>query len=288
MTRHLRAPEGQAEMVMHETPWREPQWVYSAGFIRHPGLYRYFLHGRDRVRQAERDGISQVAPILVAFRADPAECRARIGKALWRQVHHSQVANNAWRARIKLQSNLDFATIMAIPTGALREIVGVVKSTGEAAVADAAYIATNRDQMRFAVMLARDVTRMGGQVDRRWSIRRLREEHDRLVREWTKRTADPTPWAEPWECKVDGFRFTRLVSHADFAAEGAVMHHCIASYANRAQAGLETAFRIEGRERASVSFTTGHVEIRSYHNRAVSEPCRRAAMKAWAMFKVQS
>ena len=87
---------------------------------------------------------------------------------------------------------------------------------------------------------------------------------------------------------IDGFTFTRLVSAADFTEEGAVMRHCIAGYARDAKAGRETAFRIEGPERASVSFaTSGHVEIRGRLNSKVTEPCRRAAMKAWATFKAE-
>ena len=130
--------------------------------------------------------------------------------------------------------------------------------------------------------------RMGGAADPAWSLRRLREEHDRLAREHARRSADPKPFAVPWRCEIDGFAFTRLVSAADFAEEGAIMRHCIASYARDAKSGRETAFRIEGPERASVSFaTSGHVEIRGRLNARVTEPCRRAAMKAWATFKAE-
>ena len=142
--------------------------------------------------------------------------------------------------------------------------------------------------MREAVVLVRDTIRMGGEANPAWSLRRLREEHDRLSRETARRRADPTPFAEPWRCEIDGFTFTRLVSAADFAEEGAVMRHCIAGYASAAKAGCEIAFRIEGPERASVSFaTSGHVEIRGRLNARVTEPCRRAAMKAWVAFRAE-
>lgn len=266
--------------------WREPQWLHDAGFRKKGDLYRWMMRSAPLIRQAEADGIPQVAPILAAYRLPPAEVRAIIGAGLWRRVHHGDVIDNAWRARIKLTTKLPFATIMDIPRGAFREVAGMVAHRGETAVTVAARIACNRNQMREAVMLVRDTVRMGGEVSPAWSLRRLREEHDRLAREHARRRADPTPFAEPWRCEIDGFTFTRLVSAADFTEEGAVMRHCIAGYARDAKAGRETAFRIEGPERASVSFATrGHVEIRGRLNSKVTEPCRRAAMKAWATFK---
>lgn len=265
--------------------WREPQWLYDTGWHTSGALWLWMRKHGHLIRQTEADGIRQVAPICVAYRQPPAEVRAIIGAGLWRRVHHSDVIDNAWRAKIKLTTKLPFATIMDIPRGAFREVTGMVAHRGETAVAIAARIAGNRNQMREAAALAHDTVRMGGAADPAWSLRRLREEHDRLAREAARRRADPAPFAEPWRRKIDDFTFTRLVSAADFAEEGAIMRHCIAGYARDAKAGRETAFRIDGPERASVSFaTSGHVEIRGRLNSRVTEPCRRAAMKAWAIF----
>lgn len=268
--------------------WREPQWLYDTGWHQSGALWLWMRKHAHLIRQAEADGIRQVAPICVAYRRPPAEVRAIIGGGLWKRVHHSDVIDNAWRAKIKLTTKLPFATIMDIPRGAFREVNGMVSHHGEAAVTIAARMAGNRTQMREAVVLVRDTIRMGGEANPAWSLRRLREEHDRLAREHARRSADPKPFAVPWRCEIDGFAFTRLVSAADFAEEGAIMRHCIASYARDAKSGRETAFRIEGPERASVSFaTSGHVEIRGRLNARVTEPCRRAAMKAWATFKAE-
>jgi len=265
----------------HAVPWHLPRWVHQFG-----GVSYYVCRQADLIRLAEADGIPQVAPILAVFRGRPDDVRARIGKGLWKRVHHSTLEHNVWRAKAKLMTKLDFATIMAVPTGALRETVGQCKASSESAVAVAAHIAKNRNEMREAVMLARDAIRMGGVLNSAWSLRRLREEHDRLARQFARRTSNPTPFADPWEASVEGFHFRRLISEADFITEGWEMHHCIGSYAYRAREGRETAFAITGSERASVSFATGgHVEIKGRYNRAVSTQCRRAAEAMWREFK---
>ena len=271
------------EVLAGVRPWKPPSWV-----LQHfPTVgYRYVMRRIDLVHRAELDGIPQVAPILVVFNGRPDEVRARIGKGLWRRVHHSKLETNVLRARAKLLTKLDFPAIMATPTGALREVVGMCRQSGESAVSVAAHIATNRAEMREAVMLARDVIRMQGTPNPAWSLRRLREEHDRLARELTLRTSSPEPFAEPWSIEVNGYHFRRLISPADFAVEGRQMRHCIAGYAERAKRGDEVAFSITGTERASVSFSRGgHVEIKGRYNRAVTAECRRAADAAWRIFK---
>lgn len=264
-----------------EVKWSAPPWV-SKHFMRH---YRFIMRRSDVIHRAELDGIPHVAPILAAFGGHPAEVRKRIGKGIWREVHRSDLTTNVYRARAKILTTLDFPTIMAVPRGALREIVSQCSASGASAVAVAAHVAANRNEMREAVMLARDSLRMGGTLNAAWSMRRLREEHDRLSRQTARRTASPVPFAEPWEVEVDGFHFRRLISAADFAVEGAEMHHCIASYADMARDGRETAFAITGDERASVSFSSRHVEIKGRYNRAVSARCRRAADEMWCRFK---
>ena len=134
-------------------------------------------------------------------------------------------------------------------------------------------------------MLAHDARRMGAKIDPRWSLRRLREEHDRQALEWARAKSDPTPWAEPWSCEMDGFTFTLLNSADDFSAEGATQRHCVASYARDAKTGRCIVMRIDGKERATVRFG-GHPvrvqEVKARFNARVSEACARACAKVCA------
>lgn len=86
--------------------------------------------------------------------------------------------------------------------------------------------------------------------------------------------------------EIDGYQFTRLISHFDFATEGAVQRHCIGAYAGRAKFGRLVAFKIEGRERATFSsFDTRHIDqIKGFANSKVSKPCHKAADVALKKF----
>jgi len=268
-----------------EGEWRVPYWCHDLGYMRSSQVLRLIKASADIIHRAQMDGIEHVAPILLALRCSPAEARKRVGKAVWRNVHHSDLALNVARANILLRSRIKLADLVEFPKGTLREVLAKAKENSEAAVTHAGIIAKNRPEFREAVMLAQDTMRMGGDINRRWSLRRLREEHDRLAMEWAREKADPTPWAEPWSCEVDGFTFSLLNSRVAFAAEGAVQHHCVASYASDAKAGRYIIMRVEGKERATVRFG-GHParvqEVKGRYNARVSEACLRACEKVCA------
>lgn len=263
--------------------WYLPHWSMSGQWIR---LSRWAMKHRDIIRQAQIDGIEHVAPICVAFGMPPHMVRDRIGKGLWKRVHASKLKHNAHRGHLKLTTRLDFATIMDIPTGALNEAHGMIKRRDEQAFAVAVKMSKTRAELRHILHIAADCQRMGIQINPQWSERRLTEEHDRQARAWARRSASPTPWAEPWSCEVNGYTFTRLVSDADYAEEGQIMRHCVASYASGGRSGRETTFRITGAHRATVSFArNGHIEIKGKFNSPVPATCLVAAKGAWDAFR---
>lgn len=272
-------------LPFQEAAWRVPHWCYDLGYMRSSQVLRLIKMHASVIHRAQLDDIEHVAPILLALRSDPAAARKRVGKAVWRVIPHSPLHVNVARANVLLQSRITIADLIHFPKGALREVPKKIREYGEPAIIVAGIIAKNRTEFREAVMLARDTIRMGGNIDRRWSLRRLREEHDRLAMQWAKLTSDPTPWADPWSCEVDGYRFTFLNSATAFAAEGQTMRHCVASYARHAKAGRYIIMKIEGKERATVRFG-GHPvrvqEVKARFNRAVSDACRRACAKVCA------
>jgi hypothetical protein len=266
-------------------PWKMPHWFTTLGYYKHRQIGNLVKAQLDRIHRAQLDGIENVAPVLVALRCDPAEAKRRVGKSVWRRVHHSPMHRNVTRARIMMKTMIRLPDLVEFPDGALAEVERKAKIYSEAAVILAGRIARNRTEFREAVMLAHDLARMKGTGDPRWSLRRLREEHDRRAMEWAREKADPAPWREPFTTTQDGYTFTMLNSGADFSAEGSVMRHCVASYREDAKQGRYIIMRIEGPERATVRFG-GHPvrvqEVKGRFNAAVSEACRRACAKVCA------
>jgi len=268
-------------------PWKMPRWFTILGYWSNRQIGKMVQSQIDRIHRAQLDGIENVAPILVALRCDPDEAKRRVGKAVWKRVHHSPLGRNVTRARILMRTGIRLPDLIDFPNGALAEVESKAKNYSEAAVIIAGKVSRNRTEFREAVMLAHDLIRMNGTGDPRWSLRRLREEHDRRAMEWAREKADPTPWREPFSTEMDGFTFTMLNSGADFSAEGTVMRHCVASYRADAKARRCMIMRIEGPERATVRFG-GHParvqEVKGRFNAAVSEACRRACAKVLAEF----
>jgi hypothetical protein len=275
----------QPTLEMLADTWRQPRWLTTLGYREHRQIGRLVRSQLGRIHRAQLDGIENVAPILVAMRCDPAEAKKRVGKSVWRRVHHSPLGRNVTRARILMKTSIRLPDLIEFPDGALAEVESKCRNFSEAAVTFAGRIARNRTEFREAVMLAHDAMRMGAEIDARWSLRRLREEHDRRAAQWAREKSDPTPWREPFSTTQDGYTFTMLNSGADFATEGAVMRHCVTSYREDARAGKYIIMKIEGLERATVRFG-GHPvrvqEVKARFNGAVSEPCKRACAKVCA------
>ena len=272
-------------LPFQEGEWRIPSWCYDLGYHRSVQVLRLIKMHAGILHRAQSDGIEHVAPILLALRCDPSEARKRVGKAVWRTVHHSPIHVNVARANVLIRSRIRLPDLVEFPTGALREVLAKAKGTSEAAVTIAGMIARNRTEFRDAVMLAHDTIRMGGTPDPKWSLRRLREEHDRRAMEWAREKSDPTPWGKPFTTKQDGFTFTLLNSGADFALEGLLQRHCVTSYRDDAKRGRCIVMKIEGPERATVRFG-GHPvrvqEVKARFNARVSEACARACAKVCA------
>ena len=272
-----------------EGAWRVPGWCFDLGYTRNSQVLRLIKARASLIARAQMDGIEHVAPVLLALGCSPADAKKRVGKAVWRKVHHSDLSLNVARANVMIRSRIKLADLVEFPNGALREALSNVRKTDEDTVIAAGLIARNRTEFREAVMLAHDTMRMGGTPDPKWSLRRLREEHDRRAMEWARAKSDPTPWSDPWSCEMDGFMFTLLNSAADFSAEGATQRHCVASYSREAKAGKYIVMRIDGPERATVRFG-GHpvrvLEVRGRFNALVSKACAQACDKVCAKYLV--
>lgn len=277
----------QALLPLEDKAFQAPRWCHRMGYATSGQVYNFINKYAGLIVRAQEDGIENVAPILLALRSDPQAARIRVGKGVWKKIHHSDLYLNIARANVLLRSRITLPDLIEFPPGSLREVLAKIRATNETVVIVAGRISKNRTEFREAVMLVKDAIRMGGEPKNTWSLRRLREEHDRRALALALAKSDPTPWYEPWSCEVDGFLFSLLRSHADFAAEGATQRHCVASYARDAKARSCLVMRIEGRERATVRFGGCPIkvqEVRARFNGPVSKACRRACEKICAEY----
>lgn len=274
-------------LALDDTPWTVPAWTDQlAGFNKQTCLW--VSQQYNIIRQAQRDGIEHVAPILVALGCEPAVAKKRVGPASWRHVHHSPLGTNLKRANALLRSNIPLADLIAFPTKALPGVPKAAVRYSTEAVVYAGHVATNTREFREAVMLAHDAAGMGVNLNLKWSLKRLSKEHDRAAMEVARRSASDVPWQEPWSTEVDGFTFTLLRSARDFSAEALMQRHCIASYIGAARQGSCYVMKIEGLERATVRFypvSISVAEVKALYNGEVSHQCYKACVTAGKLFK---
>lgn len=212
-------------------------------------------------------GAANVVPVIAHFRADVPEVRRALGPAGWRAVHHATARVNAARVDL-VRSGLDWGAVLAVPgvwrdlSDALwfrkhRRLSSVALSLAERAVRGrhGSHAApAGLDLHLYALGLAADAERMGVTLNPKWSLARLRREHDEAAERIELRRASARDWARAFAVEVDGLLFERLTSNRAMILEGRAMRHCVGSYANDAAGGFTVVFRVTGAMRATCSF----------------------------------
>lgn len=245
------------------------------------------------VNEAERDGLNHLIPAIVAFGKSPSEVRKETGPATWRRIAHNSRTRNRKILQIAARphqlENLaaNFITLLDFPSGVLPG----VHDPSSLDYAIAARVCERKTFMGLeaAYHTVVDARRMiGDAFNPRWSMARIRREHDRATAERIKTKYSDKPFTDAWSMEVDGFTFTLLITPLDIGLEGASQHHCVGSYASEAQRGKYRVFKIEGAERATLGlwrrgpFDWAVDQVYGPCNQVVSDKCRAAAFKVAA------
>lgn len=270
--------------------WQEPivklpGWVVWFGLSKTAPVVGRVYASAPHWQQAEADGLTNVAPVLVLFNAAPREVRREIGGEAWKRVHHGSLKSNVDLLVLRMVMGWTLEEALQFPANHHRRAKSY-RGVGKSALLTACRLGRGDEDFRAQMIMARDVQRMGGELSPEWGRKRLKREHDALVMANVMRSADSTPWSRPWFHDVGDYSFSLLKSEAELVLEGACQRHCVSSYARAAKAGREVILRIEGAERATCSWRVGdsHIQVKGFANTDVTPACRsaaREARKAW-------
>lgn len=242
------------------------------------------------VNEAERDGLYHLIPAILAQDASPQDIRAKIGRGAWRRVTNNSLSRNLLIMHATRRCRDDaraeaFVRLLDMPSGIMRAI----RSEVEDSAVIAARITPRKRVRDFQQTLdiVNDTRRMmlPSEFNPEWGLARMRREHELATKAIMQNRYSDKSFATDWSFEDGGFSGSLLTSQADVATEGAIQHHCVASYA-RSCAMLEYAvFRIEGKERATVGIRNGHVEqLYGACNAQVSDNCRAFADRLAAKY----
>jgi len=234
------------------------------------------------LKEAERDGLLHLVPMIITFGEPPQIIKRRIGQGNWRRVAANSLTRNCllMKAARRRTPGMDlddtFGRLLDVPSGVMR----CINLCG-----DDEFIAarvTHRkcvDEFMETMHLVRDTMRMlGTRFNPNWSRSRIIEEHNIAVREQNTRFYSPKPFADDWQIERNGFTATLLNSKFEIATEGSLQHHCVSSYASLAKSGDYAVFRTSGKERATIGLqalgATWRVDqVYAACNRSVSPEC---------------
>lgn len=259
--------------------FRMPQWFIAYGLGNYTPLVTMLRSSWEHWAQAEADGLTNLAPIILMFNAPPAQIKRSVGGHVWHQMRTASTKTNVNRMALRLIGGWSLAEAMEWPIGERRH----AKTLADRGTKSALLIAcrhTQRGEKLFDnYRMALDFQRLGGTIDPTWGRKRLKREHDALSMKRAMVSSDPTPWERPWFCDIDDYSFSLLKSETELAIEGLAQRHCCRSYAQACREGREVVFSIMGPERATLSYDLKYLslQVKAAANKPVLPATLRAA-----------
>lgn len=246
------------------------------------------------INEAERDGLYNLIPAIMTYGASPQDIRAKVGRGAWRRVATNSASRNLLLMRAARRCRANgiedaFIRLLDMPSGVLPAIT----SGGDEDEYVAARISPRKRVIAFeqTLHLVRDTRRMmlPTEFNPQWGLARMQREHDLATKTIMQGKYSSKAFAPAWQFADSGFSAELLTTQADIATEGAIQHHCVASYARLAAEGKYAVFRIEGKERATVGVVK-HIVDQVYGacNAQVSEECRAFANKVATRYAAAS
>jgi hypothetical protein len=240
------------------------------------------------INEAERDGLYHLIPAILYYGASPQEIRAKIGRGAWRRVASNSLSRNllimrAARRSYRFKGDA-FVRLIDIPSG----VLPAIREGGDQDEVIAATITPRKRVNEFenTLNIVRDTRRMmANEFNPQWGLARMQREHEGATKLIMQRRYSTKAFAPAWQFAENGFAADLLTSQADIAAEGAIQHHCVASYAHNAAVGQYAVFRINGKERATAGVIGTRVDqVYGACNRQVSDECKAFAQKVAARY----
>lgn len=244
------------------------------------------------VNEAERDGLYHLIPAILHYGTSPQEIRAKIGRGAWRRVASNSLSRNMLIMRAAKRSYRfegdAFIRLLDIPSG----VLPAIREGGDQDEAIAASITSRKRVPEFEVTMniVRDARRMmGDEFNPEWGLARMQREHELATKLIMQRRYSTKAFAPAWQFSENGLSAELLTSQADIAAEGAMQHHCVASYAHNAAAGKYAVFKIDGKERATAGVIGSRVDqVYGACNAQVSDDCKAFAQKVASRYAALS
>lgn len=223
-------------------------------------------------KQVYEDKLYNILPIVAITGMSPAELKKQHGPK-WKVVANNSLHKNKVIAEAMLTGYHYLDEIVDLPTSVLKhwgenrhvlneEVLRFIAHNfkGKWCKGKELYLDLNifRDTQRMA-------ERLGETVNYKWSPRRVREEHDRMVNEINAQKYSPKPFPVFEGMKLPcleykGYIATPLVSAKAIADEGTAMGHCVAGYVDAVREGRYLVYSVtkDGARSSTIGMRRGY------------------------------
>lgn len=239
-------------------------------------LYTLVVENWDLVQETKQDGLKNIIPFVAYFGENPQQLRKRLGKGMWKKVCGNTYSRNILLAQKSLLA--DLGNFVDLPSTVLRttwksDFVYWVARQQSVPLAKAIKAVGKRgSDFRKLYDTVNDCHLMAQAnnlpFSLSWSARRMKEEHDNLVRlEQTLADQRRAEWDKQYAAKLekartvnladrykttnwvkDGAQARLLTTYDEVRQEGVLMHHCVSSYAMQVADGEYLVLHISSNE----------------------------------------
>ena len=206
----------------------------------------------DKLVITKRDGLEHILPYVFSFNKTPQELREKFGKGMWKKMcSFSKTRNKLISNNLRPFSASTVIDVIDIPSTLLKQKFPLLFS--EYATKNLKGAWGDKIKLEYFYPIFNDCVRMfnqeGLKFNMSWSITRVKEEHDRLVKivNARKYSSDKFDWTVDFKHKeftIGDYTVKLLDNARDIADEGTYMKHCVGSYAEYSRKGEYAVFSV--------------------------------------------
>lgn len=202
---------------------------------------------KELLQPVYNDGLHNILPVVNALKKSPQQLKATYGNT-WKAVANNSLSKNkklmsVYRYcdedRLKVVFSSDIpSTLIPLAASLHEEVLLYLKKNFKGSWKD-------KKKMLFEGRLYSDsiqlAEQLGKKVNPKWSPRRMKEEHGKMIQEFNARkySADVFEWTKGMPKRIEhlGYVAALLDSRRAIADEGTAMGHCVAGYAEESANG---------------------------------------------------
>lgn len=218
---------------------------------------------KDELRQAMRDGLTHITPIMMYYQRTPKKLKQVLGKSAWKSLCKNTFGRNllicskSWGIICeglilanRVPTTLLRGTPDLYPTSYLQdqEIIRVLKE-----LKSRKQIVYKRVTSTLLVLINDTLNQAAklGKKPKLTSVEKIQQLHDKYTLELLERESGNLS-DKPITIELDeivvasAYTFTPIVSEKDLWMEGHKMHHCVYSYLNAVKKGSYYVYHVSG------------------------------------------